>query len=857
MSNSKKSNDFDQLEEDSTLNRLEDMDDGSLGLDDDSDEIDLDAMDPASELESGNPDDFLAELEMEDDQYADQTDLNDILHDLESSSELGDDSFDDELVELTKDDMVDDTLPSGDDDQELEAVKEDASADAPSRDDSQQAFSFDDEDELAEEDDTFTEAGSPETDMLQEMEAEDDEESPFDDEIPLDGSGDEPGDDELDSLMSEMGEEDFGAEMLGDEDARAELDELNASDEDKAIDDAGFQPMDDFDDEGEALDSLSEEMSEQAPAMEATGEGELLANESTEEADEMVRELDDDELVDALDQASYAEDEFGADEEIPDSSLVDAVVNDAEEPSDEEITGIGEQMYAAEDDSTVDYDSDYIPDNEEELQSIEQELSADEASGGMMAGTEPPEADEAELPNSVGVDDSVTEEELYMADDAAVQEMDEVAIDTQDDGLYSMDDQGTQEASMDPDDRDGMTDDDYGIAPMDDDSRSASRMHDSGGGMPPPQQPAESGGGRSSLGLAILGVIVALGGAGGFWYSTKLGNDVSMLQGDVQELKEKVSSSPNGGVSRRDMEQLRDNMFAMEKRVEKPINDLRSTVDRQFSQTDDRLGRLETQADHMDRQLTSIANSRPAPGVASDGTAIALPDLEPRFSALESRIDTIQQEVSKLHDAILASSDPQETANLKQELIALTEEVVELRGKLLKVENMRAAAPAAVASTTPTPVPTRSTQPQPAPSKPSTATPAANETLSSSADTTPSTSTKAAPAATPAGGEASASEPAVAETQEVPTPSRGETMDAPGEWGINLRSYATHALAEKGRQQLLEEDIETVIREADVSGKTWYRLRLEGFGSSAEAKRFINNRLAENGFSGAWISRNQ
>jgi cell division protein FtsN len=222
---------------------------------------------------------------------------------------------------------------------------------------------------------------------------------------------------------------------------------------------------------------------------------------------------------------------------------------------------------------------------------------------------------------------------------------------------------------------------------------------------------------------------------------------------------------------------------------------------------------------------------------------------------MEAHIESIQKEVTMLHQAILSSADPKETASLKQELAKLTNEVVDLRGKLLNLEQTRGSTAMAAATNTATTTPAAAT-PKPAPEKteePATAKPAAEQATSPATASSEPAEEPETPAEEPTTAAAAADSSSEPEAASEPKPAPASA----GEWGINLRSYATQALAEKGQQQLTANNLDTVIREAVVSGKTWYRLRVEGFNSSAAAKRFISDQLADKGFSGAWISRNQ
>lgn len=859
MSTKKKPFD-DELDPDSTLNRLDDSFD-ELGLDD-SDDFNLDSLADGDDdlLGTENPKDFLADLEFGEENNDD--DLNSMLSELEGdSSSLSD--FDDELIELeqvAESDPMEDALATSADD-----------------------LSFGDQDELEQEDDTGLDAlanpdeETSQRDLLEDVEQaasmnaedtlaklEDDELSEMDE---LDSMMDDGADDlaALDAGMEEVVletpaeapefaevEELEAAAILDSQPNEDELlDQLDADSpdaiaedivrssqhemdvpseltEDSELKEDAFQSMDGFDDEGEQLAAND-------------------LTDGTEEYDEELREISDDELVDTLDQVAFTE--VGEDD-IPDSQLTQTV---ASEDRLQEVDGVGDDMYTGDDDVEEEvYSSGFAEDTadpDEPLESLDAvgHIGTDD---DYPDAEEIPEADESQQPSHLssaalgndGWRDSSADETAVVARSAEDMLADQ----------------------MEPDDNlpyEEVPDfvnsgDTPRTTPMTGSSVSS-------GTQPPAVTPQ---GGGSGLGLAILGVLVAIGGAGGFWYTTRIGADVNLLKEDVASLRGLVGSGgQGGGASREDVETLRDNLFALEKRMEKPVGDLRNDLDRRLNRTDNRVTELETRTSGLDERLASLSDGRPA--TTSGGIPVptmAANDQTPRINQLDERISELEGVLEKVRGEIRTSSSPKETQKLGEQLLTLTSQVNGLKQKMSEME-MRSSQLVVMPATENDPHPiieTKSVTPDET-SESSTTDMAVIETSEQAATPETPEPSEAPETSVADSSETVAEEPAsetttesASEAPEEPSETAAMSSVGDGPWGLNLRSYATAEQAEKGRSELKAKGLETVIRAAEVSGKTWHRLRLEGFETAVEARNFVTERLAGLGFEGAWPSKN-
>ena len=76
-----------------------------------------------------------------------------------------------------------------------------------------------------------------------------------------------------------------------------------------------------------------------------------------------------------------------------------------------------------------------------------------------------------------------------------------------------------------------------------------------------------------------------------------------------------------------------------------------------------------------------------------------------------------------------------------------------------------------------------------------------------------------------------------------------------GPWVVNLLSVTSRAEARRERKRLSNIGIDAEIRSAAVNGKTWYRLRVTGFASAADARDFGDRVAVQAGLKGTWAAR--
>ena len=74
-------------------------------------------------------------------------------------------------------------------------------------------------------------------------------------------------------------------------------------------------------------------------------------------------------------------------------------------------------------------------------------------------------------------------------------------------------------------------------------------------------------------------------------------------------------------------------------------------------------------------------------------------------------------------------------------------------------------------------------------------------------------------------------------------------------WAVNLTSVSTLASAEKIQQGLKNRGITSEVKQATIGGKSYYRIRIGGFGSKQEAEQVRLPLLKEREFSSAWLER--
>ncbi|MGB5260875.1 MAG: SPOR domain-containing protein, partial [Gammaproteobacteria bacterium] len=102
---------------------------------------------------------------------------------------------------------------------------------------------------------------------------------------------------------------------------------------------------------------------------------------------------------------------------------------------------------------------------------------------------------------------------------------------------------------------------------------------------------------------------------------------------------------------------------------------------------------------------------------------------------------------------------------------------------------------------------------------------------------------------------------AAASAMPVPpvAPSRDTVADRPttdtGEWVVNVASSSREASIKALQQKLEQQDIRTELLHTDVKGEPRFRLRVTGFTSSGEARRYATRLEQQADLKGAWASK--
>jgi cell division septation protein DedD len=76
-----------------------------------------------------------------------------------------------------------------------------------------------------------------------------------------------------------------------------------------------------------------------------------------------------------------------------------------------------------------------------------------------------------------------------------------------------------------------------------------------------------------------------------------------------------------------------------------------------------------------------------------------------------------------------------------------------------------------------------------------------------------------------------------------------------GGWVVNVASSSQHAAIEALQRKLRQQDIQTELQRLDGSGASRYRLRVTGFTSHGEARRYASRLAQKAGIEGAWVSK--
>jgi hypothetical protein len=103
----------------------------------------------------------------------------------------------------------------------------------------------------------------------------------------------------------------------------------------------------------------------------------------------------------------------------------------------------------------------------------------------------------------------------------------------------------------------------------------------------------------------------------------------------------------------------------------------------------------------------------------------------------------------------------------------------------------------------------------------------------------------------------------MADTPALPAPLAGQSRDTTvkgqatetGDWVLNVASSSREASIKALQQKLEQQDIRTELLRTDVKGAPRYRLRVTGFASSGEAKRYATRLEQRAEIKGAWASR--
>ena len=91
--------------------------------------------------------------------------------------------------------------------------------------------------------------------------------------------------------------------------------------------------------------------------------------------------------------------------------------------------------------------------------------------------------------------------------------------------------------------------------------------------------------------------------------------------------------------------------------------------------------------------------------------------------------------------------------------------------------------------------------------------------------------------------------------EETELQSGGGILRDAGKWSVNLKSLRRESLARATVADLAAAGYATKVSEATVDGTTWYRVRVVGFESVAEARGFTRRIEGEHDIAGAWVAR--
>jgi cell division protein FtsN len=72
---------------------------------------------------------------------------------------------------------------------------------------------------------------------------------------------------------------------------------------------------------------------------------------------------------------------------------------------------------------------------------------------------------------------------------------------------------------------------------------------------------------------------------------------------------------------------------------------------------------------------------------------------------------------------------------------------------------------------------------------------------------------------------------------------------------VHLASSDEKPLAERYRDRAREAGIAADISPAQMGGKTWYRVTVQGFATPEQARAYVANEARKAGFGAAWIAK--
>lgn len=98
--------------------------------------------------------------------------------------------------------------------------------------------------------------------------------------------------------------------------------------------------------------------------------------------------------------------------------------------------------------------------------------------------------------------------------------------------------------------------------------------------------------------------------------------------------------------------------------------------------------------------------------------------------------------------------------------------------------------------------------------------------------------------------------PAVVQPRQVVTAADATTVlpEGDGKWALVVGSFAAADAAQPLAEQLAELGYPVDIQQADVRGRTWYRVRVTGYDTVARANRASADIAARAGVDGAWVA---